>query len=160
MPSLEKYLTVFHEEIDFTRAFSENPRIIDAGSMSVQAKGKHLTHNYRTMICVGNATQFLYAEIQEMLRRVQKEIHFRYVKFHGLLSDGMMVYSEDANGMAHYSFTMIDKVIDFLLSIDLRPLCQLSFMPIALAEDPVLCGRRLRKQYSALRRAGRYAEAR
>ncbi len=136
MPGLEKYLTVFHEEIDFTRSFNENPRIIDAGSMSIQAKGKHLTHNYRTMICVGNATQFLYAEIQEMLRRVQKEIHFRYVKFHGLLSDGMMVYSEDAHGMAHYSFTMIDKVIDFMLSIDLRPLCQLSFMPIALAEDP------------------------
>ena len=87
------------------------------------------------MICVGNAKQFLYEEIREMLRRVQQEIHFKYVKFHGILSDDMMVYSEDSHGIPHYSFTFIDKVIDFMLSIDLRPLCQLSFMPIALAED-------------------------
>lgn len=135
-PILEKYLAVFREETDFARSFQENPRIIDAGSVSVLAPGKRLTHNYHTMICVGNAKQFLYAEIQDMLRRVQKEIHFRYAKFHGLLSDDLMVYSEDAHGIAHYSFTMMDKVIDFMLSIDLRPLCQLSFMPIALAEDP------------------------
>ena len=135
-PSLEKYLTVFQGETEFALSFQENPRIIDAGSLSVGVSGKPLTHNYHTMICVGNAKQFLYEEIRDMLRRVQKEIHFRYVKFHGILSDDMMVYSEDAHGIAHYSFTMMDKVLDFMLSIDLRPLCQLSFMPIALAEDP------------------------
>lgn len=35
-----------------------------------------------------------------------------------------------------YSFTFVDKVIDFILSVGLRPLCQLSFMPIALSSDP------------------------
>lgn len=134
--SLEKYLSVFHADTDYARAFQENPRIIDAGSVSFDGSAKPLKHNFHTMICLGNAKQFLYAEIQDMLRRVQKEIHFRYVKFHGILSDDMMVYSEDANGIAQYSFTMIDKILDFMLSIDLRPLCQLSFMPIALAEDP------------------------
>ena len=135
-PSLLKYRSVFREETDFLVELSDNSRIIDAGSLQFDAAGTHLDHNYHTMICVGNAKQFLYEEIREMLRRVQQEIHFKYVKFHGILSDDMMVYSEDSHGIPHYSFTFIDKVIDFMLSIDLRPLCQLSFMPIALAEDP------------------------
>ena len=135
-PSLAKYLNVFREDHDFNSASAENPRIIDAGTVPFAESIQHLTHNYHNMICVGSAKQFLYKEVQEMLIRVQKEIGFRYTKFHGLLSDDMMVYSEDSQGNPHYSFTFIDKVFDFMLSIGLRPLCQLSFMPIALAEDP------------------------
>jgi len=135
-PSLRKYLSIFQEEAERSMVLAENPRVIDAGSLSFKESGKALTHNYHKMICVGSAKQFLYSEVQEMLRRVQKEIRFEFVKFHGLLSDDMMVYSEDADHVPHYSFTLIDKAIDFMLSIGLRPLCQLSFMPIALAKDP------------------------
>ena len=135
-PNLARYREVFQEETAFLTASSENPRIFDAGNVSFLSEGQPLTHNYHRMICVGSAKQFLYREVQDMLIRVQKEIRFQYVKFHGLLSDDMMVYAEDRDGNPHYSFTFVDKVLDFLLSIDIRPLFQLSFMPIALAEDP------------------------
>ncbi|MBQ9032350.1 MAG: helix-turn-helix domain-containing protein [Parasporobacterium sp.] len=135
-PSLMKYTGVFREEADFITASSENPRIFDAGDVSFLAGGTTLSHNYHRMICVGSARQFLYKEVQDMLIRVQQEIRFQYVKFHGLLSDEMMVYTEDKDGTPHYSFTLIDKVLDFLQSVGMKPLFQLSFMPVALAEDP------------------------
>ena len=99
-------------------------------------KGIPLAHNFKNMCCVGSAKQFLYSEVQEMLRTVQQKIQYKYVKFHGILSDEMMVYMEKEDGTPVYSFTMIDKVLDFILSINLRPLIQLSFMPLALASDP------------------------
>lgn len=71
-----------------------------------------------------------------MLRELQKEIGFRYIKFHGLLDDDMMVYSEAPDGTVELSFTYIDMVFDFLLSINLKPLMQLSFMPKVLAKNP------------------------
>jgi xylan 1,4-beta-xylosidase len=39
---------------------------------------------------------------------------------------------------------LLDKIFDFLLSIGLKPLVQLSFMPACLAEDPdkrIFCDR-------------------
>ena len=35
---------------------------------------------------------------------------FEYIKFHGILSDDMLFYSEDKDGNPVYSFVMIDKV--------------------------------------------------
>ena len=48
----------------------------------------------------------------------------------------MFVYNEDDLGNPKYSFVYIDKVFDFLMSIDLKPLIQFSFMPKKLAKDP------------------------
>ena len=135
-PSLAKYEKIFYEKEAFYLASMENPKIIDSGCVSFKKVIRPLSHTYRNMICVGSAKQLLYREVQDMLIRAKKDIDFKQIKFHGLLSDDMLAYHEDINGIPHYSFTFIDKVFDFLLSIDIRPLCQLSFMPIELAEDP------------------------
>lgn len=55
---------------------------------------------------------------------------------HSLLDDDMMVYSEGPKGEPEYNFNLVDEVFDFLLSIKLRPLVQLSFMPSMLASSP------------------------
>jgi xylan 1,4-beta-xylosidase len=54
------------------------------------------------------------------------------VRFHGLLSDdvGTVVTHKDE---LLYSFFNADQIIDFLLSIGVRPFVELSFMPTALA---------------------------
>jgi xylan 1,4-beta-xylosidase len=134
--NLAKYLSISEDNSNlhaYTKAIDMH---IDGGTIDYAKKGTTLTHNYRKLCCVGSAKHFLYAEIQEMIRAVQKDIHYDYVKFHGLLSDEMMVYKEKDDGTPVYSFTLIDKVIDFLLSVDLKPLVQLSFMPRDLASDP------------------------
>jgi xylan 1,4-beta-xylosidase len=52
---------------------------------------------------------------------------------HGLLTDDMAVYSEDANGNPQYNYMYIDALFDFLHSIGMKPFVELGFMPNALA---------------------------
>jgi xylan 1,4-beta-xylosidase len=60
---------------------------------------------------------------------------FRYVRFHGLLSDevGTVVKHDDELLL---SFFNADQIFDFLVSIGMRPFVELSFMPTALASGP------------------------
>lgn len=105
----------------------------EIASIATDQKGILLKHTFRTMTSIGKAKHILFAEHQAMLKTLQKEIGFKYIKFHGLLDDEMMVYTETASGEVSLNFTYIDKVIDFLLSIDLRPFIQFSFMPSDLS---------------------------
>ncbi|QHQ60269.1 helix-turn-helix domain-containing protein [Anaerocolumna sedimenticola] len=89
-----------------------------------------------TFCSVGRAQEILYRNIQEMLIIQQKEIGFRYIKFHGIFDDALMVYREDSTGNPVLNFNMVDEILDFLLSIQLYPLIQFSFMPKALAKTP------------------------
>ena len=109
----------------------ESDRIVITKSMGVP-----LRHSCRCFIGVSRARELLMENIRNQLRRAQEEIGFRYIKVHGLLDDDMMVYGEMADGSPEYNFFRLDEVFDFLLSVRLRPLVQLSFMPSALAADP------------------------
>ena len=135
-PSLTKYQHLYQQEPSFLSIINNAAHIIDAGTIDLSTEGIPLRHNFHRLMCVGSAKQFLYKEVQDMIVTAQKEIHYDYVKFHGILSDDMLVYSEKSDGTPIYSFSLVDKIIDFMLSVGLRPLCQLSFMPIALASDP------------------------
>ena len=74
----------------------------------------------------------LRADWQRDLKRAHDELGFRYVRFHGLLSDDMGTVVRDGKKLA-YSFFNSDQVFDYLLSIGMRPFVELSFMPPALA---------------------------
>lgn len=94
-----------------------------------------LRHTFKTFTSVGRAAELLEEPVREMLRDLQTNIGFQYIKFHGILSDDMMVVTR-VNGELRFTYTLVDMVLDFLLSIDLKPLIQLSFMPGELAENP------------------------
>jgi xylan 1,4-beta-xylosidase len=97
---------------------------------------KTLRHTFKTFTGVGRAKEIIMESIQKELKILQKEVGFRYIKFHGILDDSMMLYNEDYNGNPYLTYHYVDEVIDFLLSINLKPLIQLSFMPKILAKDP------------------------
>jgi len=99
---------------------------------------RHMKKNFLNFCSVGRAKEILLGNVQKMLITQQEEIGFKFIKFHDIFSDELMVYKEDALGYPHYNFTMLDEVFDFILSIHLMPLVQLSFMPKALAKDPAL----------------------
>ncbi|WP_019637684.1 GH39 family glycosyl hydrolase [Paenibacillus fonticola] len=103
--------------------------------IDTQVPGRQLKHTFKTFTGVSRAKEVLLADVQEALRTAQQEIGFTYIKMHSLLDDDMMVYSEDSQGRPIYNFRLIDKVMDFLLSIRLKPLVQFSFMPSLLASD-------------------------
>lgn len=94
--------------------------------------GAELLHCWEHTVGSCHAALALRADWQGQLRRCHAELGFRYVRFHGLLSDdvGTVVKHDD---QLLYSFFNADQIIDFLLSIGMRPFVELSFMPTALA---------------------------
>lgn len=124
--------------------------IYAAGSLSAQAPGQTPAPAERVISadlnniqgprdmawqeCVGSGHAALLlrpANLQQMAR-VEQEIGFHFVRFHGLLTDDMNVYRE-TNGVPSYDFTRIDALYDSLLHIGIKPFVEFGFMPNALA---------------------------
>ncbi|HEU4834574.1 MAG TPA: glycosyl hydrolase [Pyrinomonadaceae bacterium] len=76
-----------------------------------------LPHFWEHTVGSDHARMALRDDWRRQLKRAHDELGFRYVRFHGLLSDDI-----DS-----------DQIFDFLLSIDMKPFVELSFMPGELA---------------------------
>jgi xylan 1,4-beta-xylosidase len=74
-------------------------------------------------------------ELAEALRIAHGELGVEAVRAHGVLGDDLGVYRE-VGGRPRYDFGGVDRVYDLLLSLGLRPVVELSFMPRDLAVDP------------------------
>ena len=91
-----------------------------------------LPHFWEHTVGSDHAPIALRADWQLQLQRCHDELGFRYVRFHGLLSDDMGTLILRKKKLL-YSFFNADQVFDFLLSIGMKPFVELSFMPKALA---------------------------
>lgn len=89
-------------------------------------------HFWEHTVGSARAVIALRADWQEQLRRCHEELGFRHVRFHGLLCDDMGTLVLHQNRYL-YSFFNTDRIWDFLLSIEMKPFIELSFMPQALA---------------------------
>lgn len=122
---------------------SDSPKAISCGiEVNVSRRGKPLHHQWKNLINLGYAKEGLQAAVQAQLHRIQQEIGFRYIRFHGLLDDDMLVYSEDAQGNPLLDFTLVDLLFDFLLSIGLKPYVEFGFVPSLLAHPQTRVFRR------------------
>lgn len=100
-------------------------------------EGEPLNRTWKKIMAFGRASECMREELRNQLRMLQKDIVFEYVRFHGILSDEMMVYNEDARGQAEYNFSYVDELIDFLLKNKLKPFLELGFMPEQLASEKI-----------------------
>jgi xylan 1,4-beta-xylosidase len=91
-----------------------------------------LTHFWEHTISSSHATMALRADWQKQLARCSKELGFKHVRFHAILSDGMGTMVDEDDKFI-YSFFNVDQIFDFLLSIGMKPFVELSFMPDALS---------------------------
>ena len=130
MACLKKYLQGASIEAVEVSAVSCYIRC-DAGVSS-----QRLRHTWRELTTIHSASALLLHDVQQMLSKLQHDIRFSYIKFNGIFSDEMRLYSTDALGNPVYSFAYVDKVFDFLREIGLRPFVHLSFMPEQLAKNP------------------------
>lgn len=112
-----------------------NSVVLPAVEADLSKKTSRIAHTWRNLMTIGKAKDVLNPVIQGQLFMVQKEIGFRYIRFHGIFDDEMMVYHEDPDGNPVLNFACIDKVIDFLYTINLKPFIELSFMPSLLAKS-------------------------
>lgn len=98
----------------------------------LNAPATPLRHAWRECVGSSRAVMALRADWQQQMRVAREELGFRCVRMHGLLDDDMgTVVCQDKQLL--YSFHNADLICDFLLSIGMRPLVELSFMPEALA---------------------------
>jgi xylan 1,4-beta-xylosidase len=90
-----------------------------------------LSHFWEHTVGSAHAPVAFRADWQEQLRRAHYESGFRYVRFHGLLSDRMGTLICHREQFLHSLFNA--EIFDFLLSIGMKPFIELSFMPETLA---------------------------
>ena len=83
---------------------------------------------------VARAIDFLSIHHRELIENLLSEIPFKYVKFHGIFDDGMHVVKKRGDKYT-FSFIYIDMVLDYIVSLGIKPLIQLSYMPSCLAEN-------------------------
>jgi xylan 1,4-beta-xylosidase len=102
-------------------------------TVDVNAVQGPLDNSFKECIGAGRANEGLRADWQDQLREARRACGFKYIRMHGLLTDDMGVYQEDAQGNPSYNWQYIDRLYDFLLSIDIKPFVELSFMPKDLA---------------------------
>ena len=114
--------------------------------ISFMIDGKNHTHfPHYWEECVGSCHAYtaLRADYQEQLKKTAEECGFKYVRFHGLFNDDMCVvvdksvYGEPP--IRYYNFVNIDKIVDYFLSIGVKPFFELGFMPTPLASGTQTC---------------------
>jgi xylan 1,4-beta-xylosidase len=83
--------------------------------------------------CVGasHGEMYMWEDNRNHLRAIARDIGFRHVRGHGLLDDDLSTYLNGAANMYN-----LHSIFDFLLSINVRPIFELSFTPSELASDP------------------------
>lgn len=71
---------------------------------------------------------------QQHLKETRQDIGVKYVRFHGIFDDDVGI----VNGYNDYSYVNVDKIYDYVLSLGMKPLVELDFMPqlFALIQTP------------------------
>jgi xylan 1,4-beta-xylosidase len=91
---------------------------------------------WRHCVGTGRFELALRRDYQDSLALLQREIGFRHIRGHGLLSDGVGVhrpYEYLGERRVRYAFTYVDQVVDAYLALGIRPFVELGFMPSGLA---------------------------
>lgn len=95
---------------------------------------KSQNKTYLNFFSIAHAKDFFNAYIRQMIEETLKEIPFKFVKFHGILDDSMHVIKKKQDTYT-YSFVYVDMVFDYIISLNIKPLIELGFMPSTLAKD-------------------------
>ncbi|MEO7385749.1 MAG: hypothetical protein ABIX37_02305 [Gammaproteobacteria bacterium] len=98
----------------------------------IESSGQPVRGAWQWCVGSGHASLALRRDWQEQLAQARTAVGFRHVRFHGILDDslGTLVGQND---QSLYSFFNIDRIFDFLLSIGMKPVVELSFMPRTLS---------------------------
>ena len=97
-------------------------------------KGK-LDRYFSECVGAGRAAEVMRYAASKQLEYIQSICPFRYIRFHGLFHEEMAVVKRNENGELEFSFFYIDQLFDRLLGLGIRPVVELSPMPVIMAKD-------------------------
>ena len=103
-------------------------------TIGLPATNRQLTMPWRNCIAVGRANNLLRADLLEHLAYAQKELGYRYCRFHAIFDDEMNVVQRDQQtSQLIFNWHQVDKVYDALLKLGIRPFVELNPMPAVMA---------------------------
>ena len=73
-----------------------------------------------TCVSVGRAFELLRHDMMLQMEKLQKEIGFKYCRFHGLFHDEMAVVRRKEDGTLAFQWNHIDKLFDNLKSVSIK----------------------------------------
>ncbi len=94
-----------------------------------------LDDKFKFCINGGYAKDILLGNIQSMLRQVQSEIKFQYIRFKGVFDEALSIAVQNNDGEQTYNFVLIDEVLDFIISIKATPWVVFDYTDESLVES-------------------------
>lgn len=128
--SLLKY-AAYEEMMLPLHKMQQEPVQLDVNILEEKCEFK-ITH--RESIDIGFAKFLLIENTRNAVRRAVKDIGFQYMFINGLLDDNLDVYHEKDGQAPYLNFAYIDIIIDFLVSLGVRPWIELSGVPLKMVD--------------------------
>jgi hypothetical protein len=114
-------------------ALAATPSLASSSTVDFTQQGVPFRRGFNGCVGSGHALLGLRSDWRTHLAAVRSDLGVQYIRFHGILDDDMSVIRDDNKG---YSFFNTDSVLDYILSLGMLPVVELSFMPRALAARP------------------------
>lgn len=111
----------------------KTPNTVCEALVTEVPQGRPLRMPWRRSIAMGRAYELLRSDAMSHLAFVQSKLGFEYCRFHGLFHDDMAVAVRTGEGQLFFQWHQVDKVLDGLKKIGLRPFVELGPMPRAIA---------------------------
>lgn len=104
-------------------------------SASVSGKGLPYVPKHNRSVNIAMASDLLLESTRDAVRKAKKEIDFRYLHFHGIMDDSMNFYREFGDGTWTLNYVYIDMVLEFILSLGMKPWIEFSYTPRQLLTE-------------------------
>lgn len=104
--------------------------------LNSNATSHSFAHFWEGSVGSCHAATALREDWRQQMRQTHNELGTQRVRFHGILDDDMSVLFDIQGSTLVTSFIDVFSVFDFLLSIDMAPIIEVSFMPRLLISNP------------------------
>lgn len=93
---------------------------------------RYLPKTWSRLINIGRVILLLRSDVQEHVVFLKDKLKIEYVRLWDIYDEDMQMNAGNAEGK--HNFTKLDKVVDFLVSHQLRPYFELGFKPVILRD--------------------------
>lgn len=89
------------------------------------------SHN---ILGVGTAISLLFEQTKKILQQIQDDQPFKYSIIRGIFDDSLLFCKRSINSHLTFQFSLIDEILDTIISLDFIPVLSLAYMPQAIAK--------------------------
>ena len=96
-------------------------------------KYRYLPKTWSRMINIGRVILLLRSDVQEHVLFLKEKLKIEYVRMWDIYDEDLQINASNIEGK--HNFSKLDKVVDFLVSHQLRPYFELGFKPVILRDS-------------------------